>query len=197
MHAAPRRRKGDEQLRVSFFSEAIQDEVATAEAGRPVYKDVDWVRIRVPADPSADMQSYEDTFIVNQQYIDRFPDEFAEYKRLKAEPMSGTPLKMWPAITGATVAELQAIGLKTVEQLAEVDGKELRLNEWLKPHVEKARAWVRVVQEGQDVLALTAAVERLEREKAELEEQNKELLATIQEFKAADKRKKKAEAADA
>jgi hypothetical protein len=186
----PTRRAGDEHLRIAFFSDAIQDEAASAEAGRPVYREVDWVRIQVPSDPTADMQSWEETFVMNDRYKERFAQEYAEFKRQKAEPTSGTPLKMWPALNAAQVRELLDAGLKTVEELAEVSGKELRLNEWLKPHVEKAQVWIKSLTDSEVLLKLEAKVQSLERDNEELKQDNAELLAELQTLRDAKAKKR-------
>ena len=38
------------RVHVEFFQDAVQDPAASREAGRPVFKDMDMVRIRIPGD---------------------------------------------------------------------------------------------------------------------------------------------------
>jgi hypothetical protein len=166
-----RRDPKDQNLVVTFFSEAAKDEAASDAAGRPIFKEVDWIHIHIPTSPMDDVRT-----MVNKGHIQRFPDEYEHYKRTsRAEATEGTPLKMWPAVEKREVFELAEVGITTVEQLAELTATDLRKHDWLTPYAEKARVWLASITDNSVVLELEAEVNRLKAEVERLSEENIEL----------------------
>lgn len=104
--------EADKKLFVVFFREAVHSEFKSLEAGRPIFDDVDMIRIHTPGS--------RDTLVnmVHQGYINRFPKQWAQYKQGLEQTVSGTPLTQVPWLTKSQVAELMAMNIKSVEQLA-------------------------------------------------------------------------------
>jgi len=114
MHA--RQGAGDDNLLVKFYVDAVKDEKASLEEGRPVFKDVEFIDIRIPGN--------KDNIVVRPvrapSDMERFPRHYAAFKaRVSQETVVGTPLAQWPnpAMTPSRIAELYALNIRTVEQI--------------------------------------------------------------------------------
>lgn len=103
----------DKRLHATFYSRAVPNRFRTQEEGRPVYEQKDYIRLMVPGD-----RNYELDVPATDHYQQRFPDQWSRYKRGQGESMDGTPLESWPALNVAQVAELRAMNVATVDQLA-------------------------------------------------------------------------------
>jgi hypothetical protein len=115
MHTTPG--KGDDSLLVKFFVGAVADDAASQLAGRPIFKDVEWIDIRIPGN--------RDNVVIRPLRPtdkDRFPRHYAAFKaRIASEPETvGTPLDQWAwrGMTRGRVEELKHYNIRTVEQLA-------------------------------------------------------------------------------
>ncbi len=131
--------KGDELLVPRFFSHPIRDDEASKKAGRPIFKDVDHVEIRMAGNKytvgvfpalSTWMTRMEATEYgeepVNITYALRFNKQYLEFKAGNQQSFTGTPLSEAPFLTEGKRQELRAIHVKTVEALAAIDGQPLR-----------------------------------------------------------------------
>jgi hypothetical protein len=102
----------DKRLLVMFFREAVKNEVKSAEAGRPIFDEVDMIRVITPG--SRDVLVTK----ANQHYKDRFPKHWDLYQRKQEQIGDGTPLDQVPFLTVGQIAELKALNVMTLEQLA-------------------------------------------------------------------------------
>ncbi len=105
----------DSKLFVTFFKHPRENKAQSLEQGRPIYQEVDYVRIMVPGD--------KDSVVVRPaRELDkqRFAKQFAAYEQGEKEYQEGMPLKAWPMVTRGQVEELKYFGIHTVEQLAEL-----------------------------------------------------------------------------
>ena len=104
--------EADKKLFVVFYRDAVQNHAKTLAEGRPIFDDVDMIRIHTPGS--------RDTVVspAHFGYQQRFPRQWAQYKQGIEQTTSGTPLSAVPWLTGAQVAELAAVNIKSVEQLA-------------------------------------------------------------------------------
>jgi hypothetical protein len=103
------------RLSATFFLEAVEDPAASAEAGRPIFKEEEWVRIMVPGD--------KDNIVVRSvRAIDKelYAAQYAAFKNRQEQPVVGTPLDKVPFLSKARVLEFQAVGLKTAEQVRDM-----------------------------------------------------------------------------
>lgn len=115
VHTVPK--AGDETLLVRFFIDAWHDPVASKKENRPIYRDVEWIDIRIPGN--------RDNVVTRPARPgdrQRFPQHYAAFKqRIGTEQQEvGTPLSAWPwhGMTRARVEELKYFNVRTVEQLA-------------------------------------------------------------------------------
>lgn len=103
-----------------FFAKEIEDAAASEQAGRPIFKAVDWIEIIVPG--SRDRVSCP----VRIEHQKRFPEQWESYKRQEARTVAdGTPITEWQGIPRTRAMELRALGFYTVEQLAEAPENQL------------------------------------------------------------------------
>lgn len=96
-----------------FFIDTILDELATAQTGRQIYKDVERVEINMPGNPySKPVQE------VGDEQRQRWPEEYARFKKGQEFAVSGTPLEVLPFMKPSLVRTLKALDIMTAEQLA-------------------------------------------------------------------------------
>lgn len=98
-----------------------------------------------------------------------YPEEFARYEQRKEKPASGLFLREWCMITPAGLADLEAFGLKTVEQLADISKDQLESYQFLVEWNRKANNWLKHAKSKQ------AECARLEEDLAKLKDLHKKL----------------------
>ena len=110
------RYQGDEFLLVRFFKHPKINPQASAERGRPVYSDEDYIQIMQPGN--------KDSIVIRpamEADIDRFAEHYRKYKaREEQEVVEGTKLEDWAGCTRSMVEELKFMNIRTVEQLVSV-----------------------------------------------------------------------------
>lgn len=104
---------GDDRLFVTFSRKPVHQVGASREAGRAVYKEVDFIRIMVPGDKLSIVERPVDE-------IDRrrFAVKYEKWLTTQSNAIEGTPLVSLPTMTPAKVEEYKFFGIHTVEQLA-------------------------------------------------------------------------------
>ena len=95
-----------------FFKHPLLMTHKSNEAGRPIYEDFDFVRIKV-AGVEKDLVERKATNLDKE----RFAEEWAKYQAGEKQE-SGTRIEFWPALTPAMVKNLQAFNIYTVEAMA-------------------------------------------------------------------------------
>ena len=95
-----------------FHLEPVKDEVASAAAGRSIFIQQERVQIIQPGNPN------QPVFLVTDEHREKWPEQYAAFKRGQEQTGDGTPLEQWPVLSRAQVLEMKAIGLHTVEQCA-------------------------------------------------------------------------------
>src|SRR6266567_3047699 len=96
----------DRALHVVFYTKPVKNEFESERQARPIFANVDFVRITTPGNVLSimDMPARSD----HQQ---RFPRQWHAYKT-RTDPgaqQSGTPITEWPRITPAQAEELKAL----------------------------------------------------------------------------------------
>jgi len=135
----------DKKLLVKFFVKPRPDNAATLKEGRPIFKDVEYIDIRIPGDRTGGVSrpaSHQDKL--------RFAPHYTAFKQRIEMPLEGTPLVEWPLITRSLAEELAFHNVKTVEHLSTMSdthsGKFMGLNalkakalKWLEQAGEEAK----------------------------------------------------------
>lgn len=137
----------DANLAVRFYVQAIENLDKSKAEGRPIFDEVEMIRIAVPGQIDR----------VERPVWDgdkkRFPVHYAHFKSGAEAAETGTPLSVWTAIKVTQVAELAARGVRTVEQLAgmaDVDAQKFMgmhaLREAAKDFLEAAKGSAHLTQ---------------------------------------------------
>lgn len=104
---------GDASMLCIFYKRAVHNPLKSAQEGRPIYEDMDYVRIQQPG---------ETTQVVDRPTKDddrrRWPAQWQAYAQGKDQVAEGTPLGLLFPRHPSAVAMLQALGIMTVEHLA-------------------------------------------------------------------------------
>jgi hypothetical protein len=103
----------DNKLYIQFYSRPIINGAESNEAGRPIYHDVDCVRIMVPGDKLSIIDR-----LASDDDKRRFTDQFAKYQAGQQTQLVGTPLEQVPWMSRSKVEEYKYFGIHSVEQLA-------------------------------------------------------------------------------
>lgn len=166
---------------VKFYMEAIPDAKASKEAGRPIYRDAEMVEVLIPGDRNfrpvfpahelAEQPTHEKPRGVT--WAEKYSEAYAEFKAGATRSLFGTPLEEAPFLTRARVAELKALHIETVEQLASMtDRHKSRLGPGATALVEQAQAYL-------DAAAQTATPVALAEENAALKERMAQMEAML------------------
>lgn len=97
-----------------FHFEEVMNEAASAAQGRPIYVSEERVQFLMPGSPN------QPVFRVNDEHRQRWPEQYAAFKKGEEHAVDGTPLEQWPLLTRAMVLELKGVGILTVEQCADL-----------------------------------------------------------------------------
>jgi len=162
----------DDNLLVKFYLDTVQDDAASQEQGRPIFKEVEMIDIRVPGSRNNVVR------IARESDKERFPRHYAAFKnRTSMEGIEGTPLAEWPVITRSRVEELAFLNIKTVEQLANMPdsnaqqvmgfyGLKQKANEWLEKANGIEALQAKLAERDRQMEALMARLEALENKPA-------------------------------
>jgi hypothetical protein len=170
----------DEKLLVKFFIDATQDPAASKKEGRPIYKEVEWIDIRVPGD--------KDNIVVRparQKDRERFPRHYAAFKQRQEDgkqELVGTPLSLWPGVTPSQLKEFEFFNIRTVEQLSNAPdnlGQKFmgfnKLKQAAAAYIEATKSAAPVVNLQEQLDVLTKKFDELLEDYKDLEDENVEL----------------------
>jgi hypothetical protein len=174
--------EADKKLFVVFYQDVIKNEPKSAEAGRPIFDTIDLIKIMTPGS--------RDTVVsdATEQYQSRFPQQWARYKAGKEQNTSGTPLNQLSWLSIAQIAEYNAVGCHTIEQLAGM--ADAMAQRFMGHHAIKLRA-----QQYLDAASGSAPILLLQDELRKRDEQLAELRSTVEALQAAEAQRKAEKAA--
>lgn len=148
----------DSGLYVEFFSDALHDKHASEQEGRPIYKQVEMVRILFPGDNTK--TKIGKATDGNPPYRERFQRQYEAFLKQQEVVQDGTPIEHWPPITKAQALELKAMNIHTVEMLANVADVNLK---WMGARQlrENAKSWLSEAESGKETIKLRNEIEEL------------------------------------
>ena len=197
----------DARLAVQFYKKSVKQDIASDEAGRPIFKEFDFVRIMIPGDNLTEIDTY-----AQESHKQRFPRQWAHYQNQVAnhEDIIGTPLEQWPQVTRSQADELRGLKFHTVESIADCSDQQLQrigMVAGMSPHNFrlKAKAFLNLANDSAEVAHREAEMQALRQEndkiKAEteaklskMESQLEALLAAVAEKTPKTRKTKVAEA---
>jgi len=179
-NGAPQKRYRGANIR--FFFAYNENEEKSLREGRPIFDEIPSISIQFPGGD-------ETVRKIEPQDIQEYPEE---YKRFQAggEPItSGMPLQEWPPMTGTAMRELQYLGFRTVEQLAETHDEIKRKLGPLSKFVKLAQEWVAASQTDQsEVVKLRQLLEKSEARQKALEEKLELMIQRVEANEGTDLR---------
>jgi hypothetical protein len=137
-----------------FFWHPVKDEQASAEAGRPIFVDKEYVQI-VAAGNSTNIVTRK----VTEMDIRRFKKYYDLFKQGDAEQLIGTPLTEVPWVTRAQVEEYAYRKIRTLEHLAELSDSECNMPGMYEMK-RKAAAWLEKAKEAKPFTAMQAELKK-------------------------------------
>jgi hypothetical protein len=119
-----------------FRNDVVRNPKKTAEAGRPIFDDIELVELRHPGSkdvgvyPAMERSHWAEDPVTGEliavTFAERFSRQYQQFKSHDQQTKAGTPLSYLPFLTAAKCAELRALNIYTAEALAIIDGAELK-----------------------------------------------------------------------
>src|SRR5262245_36750825 len=165
--------RGDDRLSVRFFTKACRDDARSADEGRMVFREVEYIQVMVPGDTG--------NIIIRpagEGDKRRFVKQYSAWKQFaKEEQLVGTPLEHWGRLTLSQIEEFRYVGVRTVEQLATLnDGAVLKMP-GATDLKRKAAAFLELQKEEAPMRRVQAELEQRDTRIANLEQQIGQLVA--------------------
>jgi hypothetical protein len=185
----------DSRLQVRFYKRPVQQEQESLEAGRPIFKEFDFVHICVAGDTLTEIDTY-----ALPSHKARFPIQWANYmNRVGAnEPdIVGTPVSEWPIVSKSQAEELRALKFHTVEAIANASDLQLQrlgMAAGMSPYAfrDKAKAFLNLAinaaetdKREQEINALKEELAKKDAETAKMKAETDAKLAQMQDQMAA------------
>ena len=169
---------GDKHLIVSFNVEPVQNSQKSTEEGRPVFDNVEHVRIMVPGNKDS---------IVHRPVTDedkrRFSKQYEDWKTRGEVSLEGTPLEMWPWITRAQVEEMKFFNVRTVEQLSDMPDVHAQKFMGINQLRRQARVWLAQASKGAEAAKIAKELEDRDNRIAAQDQAINEMKTTIAALK--------------
>jgi len=204
----------DSRLQVRFYKRSVHQEQESMDAGRPIYKEFDFVHICVAGDSLTEIDTYA---LANHKT--RFPIQWANYMNRQGandEEVVGTPIAEWPLVSKSQAEELRAMKFHTVESIATASDLQLQrmgMAAGMSPYAfrDKAKAFLNLATSAaetdkreQEINALKEELAKKNLETVKMKQETDAKLAQMQDQMAAilaavgekKTRKRKAEATE-
>jgi hypothetical protein len=173
----------DSRLAVTFYKRSMEQKDESIAAGRPIFKEFDFVRICVPGDNLTEIDTY-----ANESHKARFPRQWAHYQNQvgSQEQIVGTPVEQWTLISRSQAEELKGIKFRTVEDIANCSDQQLQrigMIAGMSPHAfrEKAKAFLNLANDSAQVAQREEELQALRAENDKIKAETEAKLAAMQE----------------
>lgn len=173
----------DSRLAVTFYKRSMKQDDESMIAGRPIFKEFDFVRICVPGDNLTEIDTY-----ANDGHKSRFPRQWMHYQNQvgSQEQIIGTPIEEWTIISRSQADELKGIKFHTVESVANASDQQIQrigmiagMNHFA--FRDKAKAFLNLAEKVGDVNQREAELEKLRLENEALKADSDAKLAKQQQ----------------
>ena len=173
----------DANLAVRFYKKAVKQDDESLAAGRPIFKDFDFVNIVVPGNNLTEIDTY-----AREEHKKRFPRQWAHYMNTQGaeEKEEGTPIEQWPLVSRAQAEELRGRKFRTVESIAHASDQNIQsigMIAGMSPHSfrDKARAFLNLASESAEAEKKNAEIEALRQENDKIKAETEAKLSKMQE----------------
>ena len=161
----------DSKLYTTFYIRPVMNAFKSSQEGRPIYEEKEYIRIIVPGDSKTTVDCP-----VTDEFRMRFEKQYEKFKKGLAQAIEGTPLEMWPQMTVGLCAELKAMNIVTVEQLAALDDSKAQRIMGSYDLRRKAQTFLDAAKGEADNNKISAELEKRDAEIALLKNQMAQLL---------------------
>jgi hypothetical protein len=183
-------RGADSRLQVRFYRKPVHQEQESMDAGRPIYKEFDFVHICVAGDTLTEIDTY-----ALQNHKTRFPIQWANYMNRQGandDEVVGTPVAEWPLVSKSQAEELRAMKFHTVESIASASDQQLQrmgMAAGMSPYAfrDKAKAFLNLASSSaetdkreQEINALKEELAKKEQETAKIKQDTDARIAEVQ-----------------
>jgi hypothetical protein len=159
---------------VKFFYSYNENREKSLAAGRPIFDEIPSISIQWPGQD-------ETVRRIEPQDIAEYPEQYARFKAGSEPVTEGTPLAEWPLMAGSAMRELQYLGFKTVEQLAQATDEVKRKLGPLSKFVKLAKDWLDAAKSDQsEVVKLKQMLERETTRREQLEHKLELLMQRVE-----------------
>jgi hypothetical protein len=170
----------DSRLQVRFYKRPVQQEQETLEAGRPIFKEFDFVHICVAGDTLTEIDTY-----VLPSHKARFPIQWAQYQNRigsTEEQIVGTPVSEWSLVSKSQAEELRALKFYTVESIASASDQQLQrmgMAAGMSPYAfrDKAKAYLNKATDTAESSKREEEIEQLKQELAKKDQETAKMKA--------------------
>ena len=170
----------DSRLQVRFYKRPVHQEQESLAAGRPIYKEFDFVHICVAGDTLTEIDTYA---LANHKQ--RFPIQWANYQNRQGandEEVVGTPVSELPIVSKSQAEELRAMMFHTVESIAGASDQQLQrmgMAAGMSPYAfrDKAKAFLNLATNAAETDKRESEINSLKEELAKKEQETAKIKA--------------------
>lgn len=180
----------ENNLHVQFRLEPVHQTKSSEDEGRPIYKDIPYIRITFPGDRNKIIDRPVDLHGVGQAPSDprRFPRQWAAFQAQTEQVQDGWAITEWPRISKSQALEFKGLNIHTVEALADIqDGFMDKIGLSAVKLRDAARSDLAQAKDGKEITRLTAENETLRLDLVQIKAQLGELSAEFEKRKSKSK----------
>lgn len=172
-------------LSIRIYRGIVEDKKESKDKGYPVFKDVPYIQIRIPGDPT-----YERNGPITDEEKRLYPRHWARYSENEtSEGVVGQILEEWSVMPRSLVETFRHFGVRTVEQLAQISDVNAKSVPQATQWKAKAVAWLATAKEAAPFSKLEADNKALENRVQALQDQLSEAMKALDQATAPRARK--------
>lgn len=156
----------DKPCPAEFATRAVLDEEESEKVGRPIFRDVDFITIYIPGDNTLRIERP----VRNSDKL-QYPRLWEAYKSGHAAPAVGTSIDELTFLPASLRATYKAAGVKTVEDLANMNDAAAQQFVGNHEHRRKAKAYLEAARGNAPIEAMSAELRKRDETIAALQAQ--------------------------
>lgn len=169
----------------TFYIEAVENKGLSAAEGRPVYQDVEFVRILIAGDSKTEV-----VHKVSDRIKQEYRAEYEYWKRTQQQAVTGTPLEQWPGASASFIKTCKHVNVFSVEALADLGDSHLaNLGMGAREMAARAKAWLAAAKDNAVAERLASENSLLQDQITSLQQQIKDMGARFSELQSDSPRK--------
>lgn len=167
----------DRGIHAKFYTQSVNDEDASNKAGRPIFRDAEFVEIIAAGNSNNIMRR-----MATDEDRGRFRRQYEGFKQSSGEFVTGTPLSEVTWLQKSQVDELGYFRVRTLEVLAEVDDNVCSRMPGLMDLRRKAKQALEAAASAAPITELNAKLEEKDAQLAAMQEQMSKMTEALQKL---------------